>query len=167
MATVTGYTAAKMQQIINATITAAAIVAGHLILTKGDGSQVDLGNIQGGPGPAGPTGPAGPAADLAVYTEPLDDRGNVSGAVSLNVAAKHVWRINPTGAVTISFTNLPLAGLIIPGTLIVANSSYPITWPAGTKFAGGVAPVLSGETFLSMVSRSTEVTVGVAWSGVA
>lgn len=103
---------------------------------------------------------------LAGYREVLDDRGNVSGNVTLDFAAFNVWRINPTGAVNILFTNLPGGGYVIPGTLIIANDAHAITWPAGTKFNGAAPPEPSGETWLSLVASSTHVTVGPAWTDV-
>lgn len=174
MATVTGFTAERMQEIEDSTVVDGMVdINGHLILIKRDTSTIDAGLVQGEqglpgtPGTPGAPGAPGADADFGGYVEPLDDRGNVSGAVSLNFATHNVWRIVPTGAVTLTFTNLPASGFVAPGTLIVANSSFAITWPVGTKFPGGVAPVLSGETILSILGRSTGITVGVAWSGVA
>lgn len=104
---------------------------------------------------------------LAAYDELLDDKGNVSGAVTLDFATHNAWRINPTGGVVITFSNLPAAGYLTPGTIIVGNSTYAITWPAGTKFPNGEPPELDGETWLSVAARSTHVTVGAAWPAVA
>lgn len=59
MATVTVYTAERMQEIEDGSVVDGDIVAGHLILTKHDGSQIDAGSVVGPAGPAGPTGPAG------------------------------------------------------------------------------------------------------------
>jgi len=56
MATVTGLTAERMQEIIDATITDADIVAGHLILTLHDGSTIDAGPVTPGKGSAFPAG---------------------------------------------------------------------------------------------------------------
>lgn len=188
MATVTGLTAARMQEIIDETIFDGAVVGGHLILTRHDGSTVDLGQVQGeqgvagpvgpsGPagavGPAGPAGPqgvagpVGPAPSFAGYEEPYFDFGNVNGLVTIDLNLYNNWRLVPVGAVTLAFANLPAAGVMQSVSLLIANSTYSITWPGGTKFAGGVAPVLNGETWLAAVARSTGVTVGVAWDGVA
>lgn len=104
---------------------------------------------------------------LAGYAEAVVDLGAVAGAVDLDVAAGNVWTINPTGAVTFTVSNLPAAGHVAPGTIIVANSAHAITWPAGTRFPGGTAPELDGETFLSVVARPSGLTVGAAWSAVA
>lgn len=59
MATVTVYTAEKMQEIQDGSIVDGDVVSGHLILTKYDGSQIDAGPVEGPAGPTGPTGPAG------------------------------------------------------------------------------------------------------------
>jgi hypothetical protein len=161
VATVTGFTAERMLEIENSTVIDGSVVGDDLILETRDGTLINAGSV------IGPAGPTGPAASFAGYDEPMDDKGNVSGAVTLDFATHNVWRIVPTGNVTITFANLPAVGYITPGTLIVANSTYTITWPGGTKYPSGAAPVLSGETWLTMVARSTLVTVGAAWTGVA
>lgn len=59
MATVTGLTAARMQEIEDASVVGGEVdLDGDLILTKHDGSEINAGAVVG---PAGPTGPAGPA----------------------------------------------------------------------------------------------------------
>jgi len=57
MATITGLTAERMLEIEGASVVSGAIVDGHLILTKFDGTTIDAGPIP--PGPQGPVGPAG------------------------------------------------------------------------------------------------------------
>ena len=56
MATVTGYTAAKMKAMEDASIVSGTISGGHLVLTKHDTSTIDAGNVVG---PTGAQGPAG------------------------------------------------------------------------------------------------------------
>lgn len=51
--TVTGYTAAHTQDIEDATIVGAAIVANELILTRHDATTINLGNVKGATGSAG------------------------------------------------------------------------------------------------------------------
>lgn len=173
MVTVNGFTAEKMQEIADSAIEGAAVIGDDLVLTLHDGSIVNLGSVRGPAGTDGTDGadgdpgPPGTATDLSGYVEPLNDLGNVTGAVALDLSLHNIFRINPTGAVVISFTNGPAAGYVAPVTIIVANSTYGITWPGGTKFSGGVAPALSGETWLSAVVRSTHATVGASWLGVA
>jgi hypothetical protein len=55
MASVTGYTAAKMEELANANIVDGEIVGDDLILTRRDLSQINAGNVRG---PQGETGPA-------------------------------------------------------------------------------------------------------------
>lgn len=107
------------------------------------------------------------ATGIAGYREQLVDLGDVSATVTLDLATANVWRINPTAAVDVALANLPAAGTAVPITLLVANSLHAVTWPVGTTFPGGSAPLLDGETWLSGVVRSTGLTVGAAWSAVA
>lgn len=75
MATVTGLTAARMQEIIDATVASAAIVGDNLILTLEDASTINAGNVRGPVGPAGATftvctsgtRPGSPTDGLAIY----------------------------------------------------------------------------------------------------
>ena len=48
MPSITGYTASRTQAIEDAIITSAAVVGGHLIFTRHDGSTYDAGDIRGG-----------------------------------------------------------------------------------------------------------------------
>lgn len=83
MATITGLTAARMQEIIDSTIVDADVVGDNLILTKDDGSTIDAGSVRG---PAGAPGapasnlgkgaafPAGPTdGDLFIRTDQVGD----------------------------------------------------------------------------------------------
>lgn len=56
MATVTGLTAARMQEIEDASVVDGEVVSGNLMLTKHDGSQINAGPVIGPPGPVGPSG---------------------------------------------------------------------------------------------------------------
>src|SRR5687768_7504570 len=99
MATVTGYTAERMQEIENAAIVAGEVdINGDLILTKFDETTINAGNVIGpagpegpqgdtgltgptGPeGPEGPEGPQGPAGTVGVLDDISDV--NLTGEVS-------------------------------------------------------------------------------------
>ena len=56
MASVTGYTAARMQEIEDQAIVDGSIVGDNLILERNNGATINAGNVRG---PAGPTGPSG------------------------------------------------------------------------------------------------------------
>lgn len=62
MATVTGYTAARMDAIEAASVVDGDVVGNNLILTKHDGSTINAGNVKGPTGATGATGPTGPAS---------------------------------------------------------------------------------------------------------
>ena len=71
MASVTGYTAARMQEIEDQAIVTGAIVGDNLVLTRYDGGTINAGNVRG------PTGATGPAATI-----PSVARVRVTTAVS-------------------------------------------------------------------------------------
>lgn len=65
MATVTGYTAAKMQQIEDSSIVDGEVVGDNLLLTRHDGQQIDAGNVRGPQGDPGTNNPFEAGDDLA------------------------------------------------------------------------------------------------------
>jgi hypothetical protein len=103
---------------------------------------------------------------LTAYRETVVATGT-AGAVTLDLSAANVFRLAPTGAVTIAVTG-GVAGVAQAFTLVVTNSTYAITWPSGTRFPDATPPTLSGETWISGVRDSAgNLTIGTAWSGVA
>jgi hypothetical protein len=62
MATVTVFTAARMQAIENASVVSGTVTAGNLILTKFNGATINAGSVIGPVGPTGPTGEVTTAA---------------------------------------------------------------------------------------------------------
>lgn len=64
MATVTGFTATRMQAIEDSAIIDGDVIGGNLILTRHDGATVNAGSVIG---PTGPTGPTG-ATSIAICT---------------------------------------------------------------------------------------------------
>ena len=69
MGNVTGLTAAKMQEIADASVVTGTVnLSGHLILTTSGGSTVDAGDVTGPTGPTGPMGPAGTSGSAATGT---------------------------------------------------------------------------------------------------
>lgn len=110
--------------------------------------------------------------ELYGFAERLNNLETVSGTVTLDFSQYSAYRVVPGGNITIAFAGLSgatAAGLnpVRSMTLIVTNSTYALAWPAGTRFAGGAAPALEGETWISIVARGGIVTVGNAWTGVA
>lgn len=59
MASVTGYTAARMQEIEDQAIVDGSIVGDNLILERHNGGTINAGNVRGAAGPTGPPGAVG------------------------------------------------------------------------------------------------------------
>lgn len=59
MATVTGLTSARMEEIEDAIIVDANVVVDNLILTRNDAATIDAGNVRGATGATGPSTPVG------------------------------------------------------------------------------------------------------------
>lgn len=109
MATITGLTAQRMQEIEAASVIDGEIVGGNLILTKHDGTTINAGPVVGPPGPQGPVGPASVGAipgevklwpgdalpDLATYGKWVWADGAVYPTATHPKAAAHIharWR---------------------------------------------------------------------------
>ncbi len=75
MATVTGYTAERMKNIEDSTVTDGEVVGNNLILTTRDGTPIDAGNVRGPQGVKGDTGEVS-QAQLAAVTGPSANAGN-------------------------------------------------------------------------------------------
>jgi hypothetical protein len=76
VATVTGYTAARMKAIEDGTVIDGDVVGDNLILTRHDGATINAGNVRGPQGVTGPQGPAGTPgtpSDGSVTTAKLVD----------------------------------------------------------------------------------------------
>lgn len=106
MATVTGLTAERMQEIIDATIVDADVVGTHLILTKEDGSTIDAGVVGSTGGgitkvTAFPTVPPPTDGDMVVRTDQVGD--------PLYKFTDGVWELQPRmGAVTVPSVSVAL-----------------------------------------------------------
>lgn len=70
MATITGYTAARMLAIENETIVDGDVIGDNLILYRRDGTQIDAGVV------VGAAGPPGPGTDPLVFD--IDEAGKLS-----------------------------------------------------------------------------------------
>lgn len=70
MATVTGYTAARMQEIEDGTVVGGEVVGDDLVLTRRDGGTINAGDVRG---PQGPQGPSGGVTDHGALTGLEDD----------------------------------------------------------------------------------------------
>jgi hypothetical protein len=80
---------------------------------------------------------------LTGYTEHEVANTAATGTFSLDCGASNFFDLTLTGNITISPTNVPPATRVWSGTIVAkqdATGGRTITWPAGTKYAGGVVP---------------------------
>jgi hypothetical protein len=80
---------------------------------------------------------------LTGYTEHEVANTAATGSYSLDCGAANFWDLTLTGNITIAPTNVPPATRVWSGTIAAkqdATGGRTITWPAGTKYAGGVSP---------------------------
>src|SRR4051794_26135274 len=106
MPTITGLTAERMQEIIDAVIVDADVVGTHLILTKEDGSTIDAGVVKGDPGVPGAPGGSGIQKVTSFPLAPADGdtiiRTDLSGSPLFVYSPENGWEQSPRmGALTI------------------------------------------------------------------
>ena len=97
-------------------------------------------------------------AELLSISQVVNTKGDISGATTIDLSNGAYVEANLTGDVTLSFSGSPDSGVksfVLRFT--TADTSYTITWPDGTKFAGGTAPVILGSEY--------ELTCGIDSSG--
>jgi microcystin-dependent protein len=109
LSTVTGLTAAAMQDIADASIVSGTVnLGGHLILTKSGGGTQDAGSVQGPTGVKGDTGPAG-----------------ASG-------------IMPSGTIVMFAASIPPTGWLLCDNTLVSRTTYAALFAAiGTTYGIG------------------------------
>jgi len=91
------------------------------------------------------TGSITVAAPSLMPLSALNALGNQTGSISINVSAHDTFSLTLTGNVTISsFTGLPTTpyGFTIITTQD-ATGGRSLTWPTGSKYAGGVVPPIT------------------------
>jgi hypothetical protein len=80
------------------------------------------------------------------YLETVMAMGSVTGAQHIDFAAASVHSLTLTGALTLSFTNIPATGQAASVVMFFTqggSGSYGITFPACARWAGGSAPTWS------------------------
>jgi len=140
MATVTGITAAKADEILGMSVISGTINAsGHLILTRGNGQQIDAGDF---------TGIMTTIMEDAVATE-------VAAEVPNAVAGTTVNKGNVTGAITMTeFNNVNLVNamvrLVATGNLTFNVSALPSSPKPNTQFAMKIQQDATGGRTLTL-----------------
>ena len=151
MATVTGYTAARMKQIEDKAITSGTVVSGNLILYPKNypvETSINAGSVIG---PAGPTGPAGSVntGDLNTAVAVVNDRFKKVPSVMNKLPSTSKQVITHDIKTPISFTgaddwdtsafhtSTDLRKFVVPAG---AGGIYQVTWNAfftSASFLGG------------------------------
>jgi len=83
--------------------------------------------------------------DLKGYGEVMLTTSPATGAISLDLSAANIFRLNLTGNVTVTFTNPPAAGSTSVATIVAiqdVSGGHAITWTGGA-YAGGTPPPAS------------------------
>ena len=83
--------------------------------------------------------------DLKGYGEAMLTTSPATGAISLDLSAANIFRLDLTGNVTVTFTNPPAAGSTSVATIIAiqdVSGGHAITWTGGA-YAGGTPPPAS------------------------
>ena len=105
-----------------------------------------------------PKGGAAMTGELDVFTmrHLFSELGNISSTQVLDLDVAMAFTATVTGVVTISFDNVPSAGVFMMGVVIKLTNggSSAVTWPSAVKWQGGSAPTLttSGVDLIAMVS---------------
>jgi hypothetical protein len=163
MATVTGFTSARMKEIEDSTVVSGNVnTVGSLILTTRAGTPIDAGLVKGptgatgakgatgatGPaGPTGPQGPIGPSGNAGGTTAQRNTRYGVPTTTAAQVALANqavMWFNVTTGRLESYYVPTGTAGLTVPGT------------PAGT--APGWLPILWEDTLPRGLGTMVEFT---------
>jgi Collagen triple helix repeat (20 copies) len=117
MATVTGYTAAKMQEIEDSTVVDGNVVGSNLILVTRDSTEIDAGPVIGPTGPTGPTGATGPTGS--------------TGPTGATGATGPTGPAGPAGANSLVGVPLQIAttltALSVDGDLGLTKTNMPVT----------------------------------------
>jgi hypothetical protein len=86
------------------------------------------------------------APAFKAYSEYQQVSSGVTGATALDLSTTNIFQLTLGGNVTFSFTNPPPSTRVFSFTVIIiqdATGGRTVTWPAGTKFSGGVVPPYS------------------------
>lgn len=114
MATVTGLTAARMQQIINAQMATADVVGDDLVITRNDATTINAGNVRG------PKGDTGDVSGYPGIFSPSAGRWRCTAHTS--VGAPGGWTTSEIYFDTAVFTPINGIALYGPGRIYIPDS---------------------------------------------
>lgn len=146
MASVTGYTADRMQEIEDQAVVGGAVVGDDLILTRHNDETINAGNVRGDTGPAGPPGGLGEApVDGPIYGRKEEEW--------VAIPASGVEEAPTDGGARGVYARYNVAWIVAPGTVLDAQFN-----------SGDSSTALN--TAVAMAGAGTKVTVPVGQRGV-
>lgn len=173
MATVTGYTAARMQAIEDSAVVDGVVVGDNLILSRHDGSTIDAGSVRG------PQGPIGSSSDTAVVicTSGTRPGSPYAGLLIYETDTKRMYKWDGSAWVysggTIICTSStrpssPFAGLEIYET----DTKRPYTYNGTAwQYTGGdvicTSSTRPSSPFAGLAIFETDTKKGYVWNGSA
>lgn len=89
--------------------------------------------------------------------------GNIITTQALDLDAANAFTATVTGAVTLSFSNVPATGQYVFVVFEITNGGSDVTWPASVAWPGGSPPTLtaSGVDLVTLYTRDG----GTTWRG--
>lgn len=101
--------------------------------------------------------------DLFTSKTLLTALGNITTTQALNLALSNAFTATVTGAVTMSFSNVPAGATFLNSVLLKLTNggAFAVSWPASVKWHSGTAPTLtaSGVDVVAFVSFDA----GTSW----
>ncbi len=153
MATVTGFTSARMLEIENDTIVDGDVVGNNLILKTRDNTQIDAGNVRGIQGVPGPTGEVS-TAQLNTAIENL--RALVQGAEAVTTAMLAVSAVSTAKIADYAVTSIKLGADAVSSVKILNNAVTTAKINAGAVTSDKVS-------FIYVQSTQPPATTGGIW----
>src|SRR5580765_4986785 len=154
MATITGYTAERMQEIEDESIVGGTVTGGTLYLTRRDGTPINAGSVVGPPGPVGPVGPGGTFIPGEMRLWP--------GSVLPNPATYGTW-VWADGAVYVVAQHPLAAGNIAAAWRTFGGASDPGVANFRVPDLRGLAPVgldqMPGGARANRMTRAVAITL--------
>jgi hypothetical protein len=175
MATITGFTAARMLEIENASVVDGAVIANNLILTRKDGTTINAGNVRGATGATGATGEVSTAAMTAAIaaSETAAGRGSIVHD-EVTVEQSETFKDNIWTTVTnLSVTFTPVVGrkyefVLASSARVMGVGNVPVDfriWRAGVEEVHRFSAICFIAGLTAGVSGSKVVAAPAGWSG--